>query len=309
MDYLYDEAGRLFAGAYASGAASVPFQVVTTDRGDVRELRDADGAAFAFYGYDAYGDPTCALSKATTAVTSAVAAAIASRQPLRYASYADDAHSGLYYCSQRYYDPEVGASVSKDPARADGEESAHQYCGGDPVGKVDPSGLWQDSEHRRWTHSIVKEYGWCEAFADAAGQGSWDVDHGYLSTSSAVYFWTDSVWRHFNKDDHDESWENAHYGPGATDSRVRWANILWTGSAVPMWYGGNHKTAFYILGLALHALQDTWAHGDTTRSSHLVAPRCPACNMKRPDCGHFKPERVDRARAMTRAWVKKMGDL
>jgi len=31
--------------------------------------------------------------------------------------------------------------LSKDPARADGEESAYQYCAGDPVGKVDPTGL------------------------------------------------------------------------------------------------------------------------------------------------------------------------
>ena len=30
--------------------------------------------------------------------------------------------------------------ITKDPAKADGEESAYQYCGGDPVGKVDPSG-------------------------------------------------------------------------------------------------------------------------------------------------------------------------
>jgi RHS repeat-associated protein len=67
---------------------------------------------------------------------------IASRQPLRYASYTFDEQSGLYYCSQRYYDPAVAAFISKDPARADGEESAYQYCGGDPVGKTDPSGLW-----------------------------------------------------------------------------------------------------------------------------------------------------------------------
>jgi hypothetical protein len=31
--------------------------------------------------------------------------------------------------------------TTKDPAKADGEESAYQYCGGDPVGKTDPSGL------------------------------------------------------------------------------------------------------------------------------------------------------------------------
>ncbi len=30
---------------------------------------------------------------------------VASRQALRYASYAYDSESGLYYCSARYYDP------------------------------------------------------------------------------------------------------------------------------------------------------------------------------------------------------------
>ncbi|MCL4079230.1 hypothetical protein MX659_06470 [Coriobacteriia bacterium Es71-Z0120] len=40
--------------------------------------------------------------------------------------------------------PAVPAHVAAAIAKADGEESAYQYCGGDPVGKVDPSGL------RKW---------------------------------------------------------------------------------------------------------------------------------------------------------------
>jgi len=59
---------------------------------------------------------------------------------LRYAGYCFDEHSGMYYLSQRYYDPATCQFITKDPAKADGEESAYQYCGGDPVGKVDPSG-------------------------------------------------------------------------------------------------------------------------------------------------------------------------
>ncbi len=47
----------------------------------------------------------------------------------------------MYYCSARTYDPTTRQFLSKDPAKDDGEESAYQYCGGDPVGKVDPSGL------------------------------------------------------------------------------------------------------------------------------------------------------------------------
>ena len=71
-----------------------------------------------------------------------MASAISSRQPLRYASYAYDTESGLYYLSQRYYDPSTMQFVSKDPARADGEMSAYLYCGNDPVNRVDPEGLW-----------------------------------------------------------------------------------------------------------------------------------------------------------------------
>lgn len=52
-----------------------------------------------------------------------------------------DGHSGLYQCNARYYDPSTARFLSKDPVRADGEMSGWMYCGGDPVGCVDPSGM------------------------------------------------------------------------------------------------------------------------------------------------------------------------
>ena len=45
-------------------------------------------------------------------------------------------------CQQNWGNSTTFQFLTKDPARADGEESAYQYAGGDPVGKVDPSGLW-----------------------------------------------------------------------------------------------------------------------------------------------------------------------
>ena len=77
---------------------------------------------------------------------------------LRYASYVWDAESALYYCSARYYDPATRQWTTGDPAKADGEESPYQYCGGEPVGEVDPTGLanhrssvtvWNSSGARR----------------------------------------------------------------------------------------------------------------------------------------------------------------
>ncbi|PKQ29296.1 MAG: hypothetical protein CVT60_06145 [Actinobacteria bacterium HGW-Actinobacteria-10] len=142
LEYLYDEKGTVTGGIYSAEGTSTAFLVVATDRGDVRELLDADGHAFAFYSYDAYGNPGEKLSRATTQIPAALAAQIAERNVLRYAGYCYDEMSGLYYLSQRYYDPATACFISKDPARADGEESAYQYCAGDPVGSVDPSGEW-----------------------------------------------------------------------------------------------------------------------------------------------------------------------
>lgn len=146
LTYLCDEADRPISAIYdASDADPALVHFVTTDRGDVVELLDASGSPFATYRYDAWGNPLAAgtQTRSTGQITAALAAAIATRQPLRYAGYAYDDWSDLYYCSQRYYDPATFAFISKDPARADREESAYQYCGGDPVGSVDPTGLWK----------------------------------------------------------------------------------------------------------------------------------------------------------------------
>jgi RHS repeat-associated protein len=61
---------------------------------------------------------------------------------LRYASYCYDSESALYYLSARSYDPKTRQFLSKDLSRNDGEQSAYQYCFGNPVKYVDPSGLY-----------------------------------------------------------------------------------------------------------------------------------------------------------------------
>lgn len=143
--YLYSETGRPYAGVYRAGTATpTVFGMVVTDRGDVVALTDAAGNPFAAYRYDAWGRP---LSVSTQSVSDSIAATlaadIAARQPLRYAGYVWDAESQTYNLSARTYDPATMQFLQKDPAKADGEASAYQYCGGDPVGKVDPSGNWE----------------------------------------------------------------------------------------------------------------------------------------------------------------------
>jgi len=153
ITYLYDENDVPYAGVYRSPADSttpIVFGLLTSDRGDIVALLDATGNPFAAYRYDAWGnqrdfDPSPSVyrpyeSVSTGLIDATTAARIAERQVLRYASYCFDAESGLFYLSARHYDPATRQFVSKDPAEADGEESAYQYCAGDPVGEFDFAG-------------------------------------------------------------------------------------------------------------------------------------------------------------------------
>ncbi len=97
--------------------------------------------------YDPWGLPqgagnyaTGIWTASTSLISSTLAGQIASEQVLRYASYVYDPESSLYYCSARYYDPATRQFTTSDSAKADGEESAYQYCGGKPIGEVDSTG-------------------------------------------------------------------------------------------------------------------------------------------------------------------------
>jgi RHS repeat-associated protein len=145
IDYLYDEDGTPYGGVYRSPSNSTSptyFTMITNGHGDVLELLDANGNAFASYRYDPWGSPLASgtTTQSTSLIGSALASQIASQQVLRYAGYAYDSESGLYYCSARYFDPATRQWTTTDPAKADGEESAYQYCAGDPVAMLDMSG-------------------------------------------------------------------------------------------------------------------------------------------------------------------------
>jgi RHS repeat-associated protein len=176
ITYLYDEYGKPYAGVYRSPQDSttpIVFALVTTDRGDVVELLDASGEPFAAYRYDAWGSPLGAGTdgatgmwwQTTSLITDAdLAKAISERQVLRYAGYCYDSESGLYYLSARHYDPATRQFLSKDLSRNDGEQSAYQYCLGNPVGGTDPTGyrVVRDDQKKSpaelaWLHNRVNE--------------------------------------------------------------------------------------------------------------------------------------------------------
>jgi RHS repeat-associated protein len=146
LAYLMDESGDPMAVSVSlPGTDTVYTLPVWTDaHGDVVKVCDMAGAQIALWTYDPYGRPLGAVVSGTALVPLSVAQSVAALQPLRYAGYVFDAESGLYYCSQRYFDPATAQFISRDAIGADAQESAYQYCGGDPVGKTDKTGMIGD---------------------------------------------------------------------------------------------------------------------------------------------------------------------
>jgi RHS repeat-associated protein len=53
-----------------------------------------------------------------------------------------DEGNGLFYMSARYYDPEAGRFMSKDPIRFLGGLNLYTYVANNPLNRIDPLGLW-----------------------------------------------------------------------------------------------------------------------------------------------------------------------
>ena len=123
--FVWDAHGLL---QVRSGGAT---STVIRDRlGSIRGLTDGTGAVTDTYQYDAYGAPS-----GGTGTTSL---------PFGWEGHLYDEDFGVYYAQARWYDPDAGRFLSRDPApgRADAPLTLHPYLygRGDPIHWVDPTG-------------------------------------------------------------------------------------------------------------------------------------------------------------------------
>jgi RHS repeat-associated protein len=95
--------------------------------GAPRRLSDASGHFVWTATYSAFGE----LARSEGDVY----------QPLRFAGHFADAETGLYYNQARYYAPDLGRYISRDPLEFVSGPNAYLYCNNDPIGGRDPTGL------------------------------------------------------------------------------------------------------------------------------------------------------------------------
>ena len=100
--------------------------------GDVTALTDEAGSILSSYSYDAFGG---ILEEQE-----------GFENQYKYAGYAYDAETGLYYCNARYYDPKTARFISQDTVAGDPNDplslNRYTYCVNNPLRYYDPSGHW-----------------------------------------------------------------------------------------------------------------------------------------------------------------------
>ena len=98
------------------------------ERGNVAQRTDGTGAVLSTDLYDAYGK---------------LLAGGAAGDPWGFeaqAGYYTDAETGLILCTHRYYDPQTGRFLTRDPIGYAGGIDLYGYVGDDPVNFIDPFG-------------------------------------------------------------------------------------------------------------------------------------------------------------------------
>jgi RHS repeat-associated protein len=97
--------------------------------GNVSEYLDSTGAVVAHYEYDPFGKTTVATGPKANDFAH------------RFSTKPLDATTGLYYYAYRYYDPQTGRWLSRDPIGEKGGINLYGFVGNNALNKWDVLGL------------------------------------------------------------------------------------------------------------------------------------------------------------------------
>ena len=128
-----DGAGGV-GGLLATEVGGVWYFPLYDNNGNVTDYVSETGDVVASYEYDAFGR------------TIAQSGSMADTFPFRFSTKYFDAESGFYYYGERFYSPELGRWITRDPIEEDGGDNLYAFCGNNGMGRVDVQGIL--STHR-----------------------------------------------------------------------------------------------------------------------------------------------------------------
>lgn len=139
--------------------------------GSVVALADESGAKANSYSYSPRGVSRTASSEQVP-------------QPYKFTGGYQDP-TGLYHYAARYYEPNIGRFTQRDPSGQ--EQNPYLYAEGDPVNRIDPSGLFSFSDVLDVAEKVVTAATGCLAGIGAAGEsGVLTAATGFFGTPGTV---------------------------------------------------------------------------------------------------------------------------
>ena len=101
---------------------------------NISELVDATGNIAAHYEYDPFGKINTQNG------------AYAASNPFRFSSEYFDSETGLVYYNYRYYSPELGRWINRDPIGEAGGLNLYNMLKTNAISQIDQYGLWDDMQ-------------------------------------------------------------------------------------------------------------------------------------------------------------------
>jgi RHS repeat-associated protein len=115
------------------------YYAIKDHQNTVIALVDETGADVESYEYDAWGNPRIFDASGSEILNGT--SQIGNRYTFQGREI--DWETGLIYFRARWYNPETGRWLSKDPIGIAGGLNLYAFCGNNPVNFTDPDGLWK----------------------------------------------------------------------------------------------------------------------------------------------------------------------
>ncbi len=110
--------------------SGTPYYYTRDHLGSIREMIDASGAVVARYDYDPWGRSTTVIGT--------------NKPDFNFTGLYNHAKSGLDMATYRFYDPELGRWLSRDPIGENGGVNLYAYGANNPTNSTDLRGLLPD---------------------------------------------------------------------------------------------------------------------------------------------------------------------
>jgi RHS repeat-associated protein len=146
---------------YTNGGAqaSATYYYLKDHQNTVLALTDESGSVVESYAYDAYGRILSVKDGSGVPQASSIGSPVSALgNRYTFQGREIDWTTGLMYFRARWYNPETGRWLSKDPIRIAGGLNLYAFCDNNPVNFVDPMGLCgEDDDIPEWLQKILDE--------------------------------------------------------------------------------------------------------------------------------------------------------